>query len=70
MSLILSFILQVTWLDGHSLIQTVFICLYVHDPYIIEDPCVKVVVLTANCLTWTSKIMMNDFSHSCRHFVS
>ena len=31
----------VTWLDGHSLIQTVFICLYVHDPYIIEDPCVK-----------------------------
>ncbi|XP_028411217.1 N-alpha-acetyltransferase 35, NatC auxiliary subunit-like isoform X2 [Dendronephthya gigantea] len=31
----------VTWLDGHSLIQTVFICLYVHDPYVIEDPCVK-----------------------------
>ena len=38
----LSFFVQVTWLDGHSLIQTVFICLYVHDPYIIEDPCLKV----------------------------
>lgn len=33
---------QVTWLDGHSLIQTVLICLYVHNPYIIEDLCVKV----------------------------
>ncbi|XP_046864841.1 N-alpha-acetyltransferase 35, NatC auxiliary subunit-like [Xenia sp. Carnegie-2017] len=31
----------VTWLDGHSLIQTVLICLYVHNPYIIEDLCVK-----------------------------
>ena len=37
--------MQVTWLDGHSLIQTVFICLYVHDPYVIEDPVVKVVLL-------------------------
>jgi len=26
-----------TWLDGHSLVQTVFICLYCHDPSIIEN---------------------------------
>ncbi|KAK3732899.1 hypothetical protein QZH41_012670, partial [Actinostola sp. cb2023] len=31
----------VTWLDGHSLVQTVFICLYMHDPFLIEDPCLK-----------------------------
>ncbi|KXJ05545.1 N-alpha-acetyltransferase 35, NatC auxiliary subunit [Exaiptasia diaphana] len=31
----------VTWLDGHSLVQTVFICLYMHDPFLIQDPCLK-----------------------------
>ncbi|KAK2559132.1 N-alpha-acetyltransferase 35 [Acropora cervicornis] len=31
----------VTWLDGHSLVQTVFTCLYMHNPFIIEDPCLK-----------------------------
>ena len=31
-----------TWLDGHSLVQTVFTCLYMHNPFIIEDPCLKV----------------------------
>ncbi|XP_031566429.1 N-alpha-acetyltransferase 35, NatC auxiliary subunit-like [Actinia tenebrosa] len=31
----------VTWLDGHSLVQTVFICLYMHDPFLIEDLCLK-----------------------------
>ena len=36
----------VTWLDGHSLIQTVFICLYTHDTNLIEDP-----VLRAICIS-------------------
>ncbi|XP_027037069.1 N-alpha-acetyltransferase 35, NatC auxiliary subunit-like, partial [Pocillopora damicornis] len=31
----------ITWLDGHSLVQTVFTCLYMHNPFIIEDPCLK-----------------------------
>ncbi|XP_076101280.1 N-alpha-acetyltransferase 35, NatC auxiliary subunit-like isoform X4 [Mytilus galloprovincialis] len=31
----------VTWLEGHSLAQTVFTNLYLHDPYIIEDRCLK-----------------------------
>jgi len=35
----------VTWLDGQSLVQSIFICMYCHDPYIIED-----VVLKATCL--------------------
>ena len=34
-------IFQVTWLEGHSLAQTVFTNLYLHDPYIIEDRCLK-----------------------------
>ena len=33
--------LQVTWLEGHSLAQTVFTNLYLHNPYIIEDRCLK-----------------------------
>lgn len=33
-----------TWLDGHSLVQTVFTCLYMHNPFIIENPCLKVIV--------------------------
>lgn len=36
----------VTWLDGHSLIQTVFICLYTHDTSLIIDP-----VLRAICIS-------------------
>ena len=35
----------VTWLDGHSLVQSVFICMYCHNPYIIED-----IVLKAMCI--------------------
>ncbi|XP_025078091.1 N-alpha-acetyltransferase 35, NatC auxiliary subunit-like [Pomacea canaliculata] len=31
----------VTWLEGHSLAQTVFTNLYLHNPYIIEDRCLK-----------------------------
>ncbi|XP_067665722.1 N-alpha-acetyltransferase 35, NatC auxiliary subunit-like [Haliotis asinina] len=31
----------VTWLEGHSLAQTVFTNLYLHDPYLIEDRCLK-----------------------------
>lgn len=36
----------VTWLDGHSLIQTVFICLYTHDTKLIEDPVLKAVCVS------------------------
>jgi len=32
---------QVTWLEGHSLAQTVFTNLYLHNPYVIEDRCLK-----------------------------
>ena len=39
---------QVTWLDGHSLVQTVFTCLYMHNPFIIEDPCLKVIIENFN----------------------
>ena len=31
----------VTWMEGHSLAQTVFTNLYLHNPYIIEDKCLK-----------------------------
>eukprot|EP00794_Sanderia_malayensis_P004678 gene4678-5288_t len=33
----------VTWLDGHSLIQSIFVCLYAHDTKLIEDPVLKAV---------------------------
>ncbi|XP_005091639.1 N-alpha-acetyltransferase 35, NatC auxiliary subunit isoform X2 [Aplysia californica] len=32
---------MVTWIEGHSLAQTVFTNLYLHNPYIIEDRCLK-----------------------------
>ncbi|XP_053405929.1 N-alpha-acetyltransferase 35, NatC auxiliary subunit-like isoform X2 [Mercenaria mercenaria] len=32
---------MVTWLEGHSLAQTVFTNLYFHDPSLIEDRCLK-----------------------------
>ncbi|ESN93288.1 hypothetical protein HELRODRAFT_194114 [Helobdella robusta] len=31
----------VTWIEGHSLAQTVFINLYLHDPALINDPTLK-----------------------------
>ncbi|XP_030273091.1 N-alpha-acetyltransferase 35, NatC auxiliary subunit isoform X2 [Sparus aurata] len=31
----------ITWLEGHSLAQTVFTCLYVHNPDLIEEPALK-----------------------------
>nr|XP_002740693.2 PREDICTED: N-alpha-acetyltransferase 35, NatC auxiliary subunit-like [Saccoglossus kowalevskii] len=31
----------VTWLEGHSLAQTIFTNLYLHNPDIIEDRCIK-----------------------------
>ncbi|XP_063050957.1 N-alpha-acetyltransferase 35, NatC auxiliary subunit isoform X1 [Engraulis encrasicolus] len=31
----------ITWLEGHSLAQTVFTCLYVHNPEPIQDPPLK-----------------------------
>ncbi|XP_064608764.1 N-alpha-acetyltransferase 35, NatC auxiliary subunit-like [Liolophura sinensis] len=34
---------MVTWLEGHSLAQTVFTNLYLHNPYIIEDRCTKAI---------------------------
>lgn len=34
-----------TWLEGHSLAKTVFINLYLHKPYKIEDKILKVHVL-------------------------
>ncbi|XP_063769848.1 N-alpha-acetyltransferase 35, NatC auxiliary subunit isoform X3 [Pseudophryne corroboree] len=35
----------ITWLEGHSLAQTVFTCLYVHNPDFIEDPAMKAFAL-------------------------
>lgn len=36
---------QITWLEGHSLAQTVFTCLYIHNPDFIEDPAMKAFAL-------------------------
>lgn len=36
----------VSWLEGHSLAQTVFINLYLHKPYLIEDKIMKVFSLS------------------------
>uniref|UniRef100_A0AAR2IP77 N-alpha-acetyltransferase 35, NatC auxiliary subunit n=1 Tax=Pygocentrus nattereri TaxID=42514 RepID=A0AAR2IP77_PYGNA len=35
----------ITWLEGHSLAQTVFTCLYVHNPELIQDPALKAFAL-------------------------
>uniref|UniRef100_A0AAY4BH57 N-alpha-acetyltransferase 35, NatC auxiliary subunit n=1 Tax=Denticeps clupeoides TaxID=299321 RepID=A0AAY4BH57_9TELE len=35
----------ITWLEGHSLAQTVFTCLYVHNPDLILDPVLKAFAL-------------------------
>ncbi|XP_073402099.1 N-alpha-acetyltransferase 35, NatC auxiliary subunit isoform X3 [Dendrobates tinctorius] len=35
----------ITWLEGHSLAQTVFTCLYVHNADFIEDPAMKAFAL-------------------------
>ncbi|CAB1321655.1 unnamed protein product [Coregonus sp. 'balchen'] len=35
----------ITWLEGHSLAQTVFTCLYVHNPDLIEDHALKAFAL-------------------------
>lgn len=32
----------VSWLDGNSLAQTVFTCLYLHQPHSIEDKSLRV----------------------------
>lgn len=48
LEMIYSFILspqQITWLEGHSLAQTVFTCLYIHNPDFIEDPAMKAFAL-------------------------
>lgn len=36
---------KITWLEGHSLAQTVFTCLYVHNPDLIEEPALKAFAL-------------------------
>uniref|UniRef100_F7FQU5 N-alpha-acetyltransferase 35, NatC auxiliary subunit n=1 Tax=Ornithorhynchus anatinus TaxID=9258 RepID=F7FQU5_ORNAN len=35
----------ITWLEGHSLAQTVFTCLYIHNPDFIDDPAMKAFAL-------------------------
>nr|XP_009666285.1 PREDICTED: N-alpha-acetyltransferase 35, NatC auxiliary subunit-like [Struthio camelus australis] len=35
----------ITWLEGHSLAQTVFTCLYIHNPDFIENPAMKAFAL-------------------------
>uniref|UniRef100_A0A3B3QJC9 N-alpha-acetyltransferase 35, NatC auxiliary subunit n=1 Tax=Paramormyrops kingsleyae TaxID=1676925 RepID=A0A3B3QJC9_9TELE len=35
----------ITWLEGHSLAQTVFTCLYVHNPDLIQDSAMKAFAL-------------------------
>lgn len=45
MSLFLHIYIQITWLEGHSLAQTVFTCLYVHNPDLIEEPALKAFAL-------------------------
>ncbi|XP_063769847.1 N-alpha-acetyltransferase 35, NatC auxiliary subunit isoform X2 [Pseudophryne corroboree] len=40
-----STVYNITWLEGHSLAQTVFTCLYVHNPDFIEDPAMKAFAL-------------------------
>ncbi|XP_056275473.1 N-alpha-acetyltransferase 35, NatC auxiliary subunit isoform X2 [Pseudoliparis swirei] len=40
-----SFCCLITWLEGHSLAQTVFTCLYVHNPDLIEEPPLKAFAL-------------------------
>uniref|UniRef100_A0A669F5G3 N-alpha-acetyltransferase 35, NatC auxiliary subunit n=1 Tax=Oreochromis niloticus TaxID=8128 RepID=A0A669F5G3_ORENI len=37
--------MYITWLEGHSLAQTVFTCLYVHNPDLIEEPALKAFAL-------------------------
>lgn len=37
--------LQVTWLEGHSLAQTVFTNLYSHNPSLVEDRTLKALTL-------------------------
>ncbi|CAJ0936403.1 unnamed protein product [Ranitomeya imitator] len=37
--------IKITWLEGHSLAQTVFTCLYVHNADFIEDPAMKAFAL-------------------------
>ncbi|CAH1797590.1 unnamed protein product [Owenia fusiformis] len=37
-----TFACLVTWLEGHSLAQTVFTNVFLHNPYIVEDRCIKV----------------------------
>lgn len=41
-----TFACLVSWLEGHSLAQTVFINLYLHKPYMIEDKVLKVFSLS------------------------
>lgn len=41
----------VSWLEGHSLSQTLFTCLYLHEPYRIEDKTLKAFCIAMHKLT-------------------
>lgn len=41
----------VSWLDGHSLAQTLFTCLYLHQPHSIEDKALKAFCCAMHKLT-------------------
>lgn len=41
----------VSWLDGHSLAQTMFTCLYLHQPHNIEDKTLRAFCCAMHKLT-------------------
>lgn len=49
----------VSWLEGHSLAQTVFTNLYLHKPYAIEDKVLKTFILSVYKLI----DIIKDFIH-------
>lgn len=49
----------VSWLEGHSLAQTVFINLYLHRPYLIEDRTLKAFCIAVYKLLQ----IMKDYIH-------
>lgn len=55
----------VSWLEGHSLAQTVFTNLYLHKPYMIEDRTMKAFSLTVYKLIEIIK----DFIHKYGFFL-
>lgn len=66
----------VTWLEGHSLVQTVFINLYLHDTTLIEDATLrafstcllKVVDVIRSQINWTGVYEEEDFQSMVHNF--